>query len=443
MKITTATARRLLREANPVPDDANPAAAPDARLRGILGGGACDIVDFGTSQGAGTPADRRRWRREHARRGWRAALPAAGAGAAVAAILAVVLLLAGNPAPGPGISPEPGQAASGSLVELVANLTAHPPTIHGDASAELRWLAGIAAAQPAPAALGPVEYVKAESWGLDLGTTHYGLSYRSHQTDIEEVWAGSDGAFLMVRTWPGGKVPAGNIPVSRSGPSAQRAAAFAAWSDPARLPASEAAMRQRLLGLDCPSPGQCAAGDSTSQIVTSAEGLMGGEPLPPAARAAILRVLADTAANPGAHQAFYDLGSVTDRAGHKAVAIAYEKQEDLTPAPGTAQGAAPGASCTTSSSGGGTVTACGSSGNPSGPASGPPSHFMESSLVVLVFDPDTGALLGEEYAYCNAPVGAHLATGKCFATSYDQILQVKAVQSIPATPTAAPDTPPS
>ena len=63
--------------------------------------------------------------------------------------------------------------------------------------------------------------------------------------------------------------------------------------------------------------------------------------------------------------------------------------------------------------------------------------------MVLVFDPSTGALLGEEYAYCNAPVEAHLATGKCFATSYDQFLQVTAVQSIPATPTPAPDTPPS
>jgi hypothetical protein len=63
---------------------------------------------------------------------------------------------------------------------------------------------------------------------------------------------------------------------------------------------------------------------------------------------------------------------------------------------------------------------------------------MESSLQVLVFDPDTGALLGVEYAYCNAPVEAHLATGKCFGTSYDQILEVKAIPSIPATPTAPP-----
>jgi hypothetical protein len=65
---------------------------------------------------------------------------------------------------------------------------------------------------------------------------------------------------------------------------------------------------------------------------------------------------------------------------------------------------------------------------------------MESSLEVLVFDPGTGALLGLEYAYCNAPVEAHLATGSCFGTSYDQILEIKAVPSIPATPTAPPST---
>jgi hypothetical protein len=411
MKITTATARRLLREANPAPDDTVPNATPDARVQRILGGAGSDIVDFGTSQGAGTPADRRRWRREHARRGWRAAIPAAALTAALAGTLAVALLLSGSPAPGPGTSPGPGQAANGGLVELIANLTAHPSATQDDASAELRKLAGIAAAQPAPAALGPVEYSKGEGWGLDLGTTHYGLSYRSHDTSLQQAWMGSDGAYLGVETWPGGKIPPGIIPVQRGGPSAKGAAAFAEWYDPARLPSSEPAMRQHLLGLDCPSPGRCPGGDPASQIVTGARILMGSEPLPPAVRAAILRVLAGAAASPGAHQAFYDLGSVTDRAGHKAVAIAYEKQENQAPAQGA--------------------------------ASGPPANFMESSLMVLVFDPGTGALLGQEYAYCNAPVEARLATGSCFATSYDQLLEIKAVQSIPATPTAAPDTPPS
>jgi hypothetical protein len=432
MKITTSTARRLLREANPAPDDAFLNAAQDTRLRGILGSsGDSDIVDFGMSQGAGTPAGRRRWHPEPLRPRWRAAIPAVTLTAAVAATLALVLLLSGNPVPGnpvPGSPPTPEQAASGTLVELVANLTAHPSASQGDASAELRTLAGIAAAQPAPAALGPVEYSTAESWGLDLGTTHYGLSYRSHDTNTQESWMGSDGAYLGVETWPGGKIPPGIIPVQRSGPSTQGAAGFAMWYDPAKLPASEPAMRQHLLGLEC-LHFECSSGDATSQIVTGAQTLMGSEPLPPAARAAILRVLADTAANPGSHQAFFDLGSVTDRAGHQAVAIAYEKQQDLT----TTQGAAPGGP-------GVSIVTQGSTGK-----SRLPANFMESSLVVLVFDPGTGALLGEEYAYCNAPVEARLATGSCFATSYDQFLEIKAVQSIPAKP-AGPgptDTPPS
>jgi hypothetical protein len=516
VKITTRTARRLLREANPAPDDAFADAArdPEGRLTVIFGRASSDIIAFDTPEGASIPADRRRWRPEVPRLRWWTAIPTAVLTAALAATLAVVLLVTGSPAP--GHSPGTDQAASGALVELVANLTAHPAADQGDASAVLRALADVAAAQPAPPALGPVEYSRAESWGLDLGTTHYGLSYRSHQTNLEEDWAGSDGASLSVRTWPGGKVPEGNIPVGRSGPSARGAANFA-WYNPATLPTSESLMRQHLLDMpgfsDKPVPVIEGSGsvtesgngkitfqgpgkvvyqppDLTSQIVTGAEILMGSEPLPPGARAALLRVLASTAAHPGSGRAFYDLGSVTDRAGHKAVAIAYEQQQNMTSALGTS----PGVSCTITTSPGRTTETCSGSasgsgsgtsgsapatssptsrrpGNPSPTpgstsaslsakvthASSPPSSstseggsaghlptdFMESSLTVLVFDPDTGALLGEEYAYCNAPVQAHLATGKCFATSYDQFLEIKAVPSIPATPTAAPDTPPS
>jgi hypothetical protein len=312
-----------------------------------------------------------------------------------------------------------------------------------------------------------VEYSRAQSWGLDLGTTHYGLGYVSHQSNLDENWMGSDGASLEVRTWPGGKVPQGNIPVGRTGPNAQDKALFSKWDNPATLPTSESLMREHLLGMSCPAPGACFGDENpTAEIVTSAQTLMDSEPLPPAARAAILRVLADTAAHPGSHQAFYDLGSVTDRAGHKAVAIAYEAQ---TAAPTQTQGASASGSCTTTTSGGRTTVACGFAGKPSGtarassstsptpsstsPSPSPsaksvttqggqggslPSSFMESSLEVLVFDPDTGALLGLEYAYCNAPVEAHLATGSCFGTSYNQILQIKAIPSIPATPTAPP-----
>jgi hypothetical protein len=426
-----------------------------------------DILD--SSVAPVMPREAKRWRvlAGHTRPRWRVVIPASAMTAALAAGLAIALLVAGESSPASPFGS--GQAANGVLATLVANLTAHPAGGQGDASAELRELAGIAAAQPAPAAFGPVEYSRAESWGLDLGTTHYGLGYVSHQTNLDESWIGSDGASLGVRTWPGGKVPQGNIPVDRAGPSAQGKARFSQWYNPATLPTSESLMRQHLLGMSCPARGFCfGGGNPTSEIVTNSQTLMESEPLPPAARAAILRVLADTAAHPGSHQAFYDLGSVTDRAGRKAVAIAYEAQAAAATQP---QGGSASGSCTTTTSGGRTTVSCGFAGKPSGTArasSSPsptpsrtspspslsaksvitqggsagslPSSFMESSLVVLVFDPDTGALLGVEYAYCNAPVEAHLATGSRFGTSYDQILEIKAIPSIPATPTAPPST---
>jgi hypothetical protein len=420
MKISTGTARRLLREVNPAPDNAFADAARGSRGQDSM----TDILDGTVAPVMPREADGRRRRPAHSRPGWRVVIPATAMTAVLAAGLAIALLVTGAPAPA-------GPSDSGQFAALVANLTAHPGASQGDASAELRELADIAAAQPAPAALGPVEYFRAESWGLDLGTTHYGLGYVSHKTNLGEAWIGSDGAFLAVSTWPGGKVPQGDTPVSRGGPSAQGKAGFAKWRNPATLPTSESLMRQHLLGMSCPASGACyGRGNPTSEIVTSSQSLMDSEPLPPAARAAILRVLADTAAHPGSHQAFYDLGSVTDRAGHKAVAIAYEAQS----AAGTAR-----ASSTPSP----TPSSTSPSPSPSaksGTTQGWPgaASFMESSLEVLVFDPGTGALLGLEYAYCNAPVEAHLATGSCFGTSYDQILEIKAVPSIPATPTAPP-----
>jgi hypothetical protein len=396
MKITTGTAMRLLQEANPAPDGAFADAARDqdgqASLMAILGSSVAPAMP----EGAAAPTRRRILR---------AAIPATALTAALATGLAVALLLTGEPAP--GNPPGSAQATSGTLAALVADLTAHPPARPGDASAELRRLADIAAAQPAPRSLGPVEYSQAKVWGLDLGKLHYGLGYRSHDTSTQEAWVGSDGAALDVITFPGGKVPPGLIPVHRSGPSAQGKAYFSKWADPASLPTSESLMRQHLLSWPIACHGCDIGQDQT--IVSLSTGLMIGEPLPPAARAAMLRVLADTAANPGPGEAFYDLGSVTDRAGHKAVAIAWESGST---------GLATGTSV--------------ASGHASG--HGGAVSSVQSPLRVLVFDPDTGALLGQEYAYCNEPVGSHLATGSCFATSYDQILEIKAVPAIPATP---------
>jgi hypothetical protein len=65
------------------------------------------------------------------------------------------------------------------------------------------------------------------------------------------------------------------------------------------------------------------------------------------------------------------------------------------------------------------------------------------SLQVLVFDPATGALLGEEYAYCQGRLGRYPAGGRCFPTSYGQLLQIKAVPAIPAKPVPSPSDSPA
>jgi hypothetical protein len=336
---------------------------------------------------------------------------------ALTAALAVALTLAGVPGPGP--APRAEQPEGSGIASLVADLTAHPPVRPGGAAAVFRRLARAAAAQPTPA-LGPVEYSQAKDWGLDMGTLHYNLNYRSHVTDTVQSWVGPDGASLYVATYPGGKIPPGIIPVHRSGPSERGKAAFA-WYDPVRLPAGEAALRQHLL--DWPGgflppvcrPGQApdmktergsggdAAGtgitvspacqEPATAIVNVSVDLMASEPLPSAVRSSLLRLLADTVPASGPDARFIDMGTVTDRAGHTAVAVGFQT-----------------------------------------PATGP----APVSLQVLVFDPANGALLGEEYAYCQGRVGSYPAGGRCFPTSYGQLLQIKAVAAIPAKPVPSP-----
>jgi hypothetical protein len=339
---------------------------------------------------------------------------------ALTAALAAGLTL--TAAPGPGPAPRARQPGGAGIASLVADLTAHPPARPGGAAAVFRRLADAAAAQPSPA-LGPVEYSQSKDWGLDLGAMHYNLNYRSHVTDTQQSWMAPEGASLGVTTYPGGKIPPGVIPVYRSGPSKRGKAAFA-WYDPARLPAGETALRQHLLDMPggfpplvCrhiqspdkgtePAPGgNAASGGVVSSacqdpvtaiaytIVNRSLELMGSEPLPPAVRASLLRLLADTVLASGPDTSFTDMGTVTDRAGHTAVAVGFQ-----TPA-------------------------------------GAPAPV---SLQVLVFDPATGALLGEEYAYCQGRVGSYPAGGRCFPASYAQLLQIKAVPAIPATPVPSP-----
>jgi hypothetical protein len=267
--------------------------------------------------------------------------------AALAGGLAVALMLTGGGAP----AAAPGAGADGSLASLVADLTAHPPARAGDAVGVFRRLAAAAVSQPSPPALGPVEYSQVKDWGLDLGQLHYNLSYRSHDINTEQSWIGSDGSILDVSTYPGGKIPPGIIPVDRSGPSRQGRAYFA-WYNPAALPAGEAAMRQHLLSMPG-APAICRPGRSSTEpitpgsvdsvpgvpsaaangpscqdpidaIVANSADLMSSEPLRSASRAALLRVLADAARASGPQARFVDMGTVTDRAGHSAIAVGYE-----------------------------------------------------------------------------------------------------------------------
>jgi hypothetical protein len=385
VKTTTLTARRLLRDSNPVPDNAFTGAARRPSGQAALAAILTSPVTPPGPGGTGRPGPKVAPRPARIRSRWRVAFPAAAMTAALAGGLAVALMLTGGGVP----AAAPSAGADRNLASLVADLSVHPPAHAGDAVSVFRRLAAAAESQPSPPALGPVEYSQAKDWGLDLGQLHYNLSYHSHDINTEQSWMGSDGSSLYVSTYPGGKIPPGIIPVNRSGPSRQGQAYFA-WYNPATLPAGEAAMRQHLLS----RPG--AYQGPIDAIVTNSVDLMSSEPLRSASRAALLRVLADTAGTSGPQARFIDMGTVTDRAGHTAIAVGYE----TSPAPG--------------------------------------SPIEEVSLQVLVFDPATGVLLGHEYAYCNGQLGSQPADGSCFPTSYAQLLEVKAVSSIPATPAPSP-----
>jgi hypothetical protein len=299
---------------------------------------------------------------------------------------------------------------------LIAYLTARPSAHPRDAATVLRQLAAAAATQPA-VPLGPVEYSEIKNWGLDLGPVHYDLNYVSHETSTDYSYRGVDGSSLAYSILPAGaKYVPGTNPLRQNGPSPATRAAFA-WYDPAKLPVDTASLRRHLINgpyaplgttgaemcddkgchpLPVPGPARDLV---TNAIVEAAWTLMSTEPLSPAVHASVLRVLADSAAQGLANAHFIDMGTVTDRAGQAGVAIGYQ-------APDT---------------------------DPSG---------TRSSLRVLVFNPATGAPLGDEYTYCKVPVGSYPTAGSCTPTSYGQILQVKAVQKIPAPP-KLPSVPPA
>jgi hypothetical protein len=309
--------------------------------------------------------------------------------AALAGVLAVMLSATSGPRPGVASQPPDSRFAS-----LVADLIVHPSAHPGDAAAVLRQLADAAAIQPA-VPLGPVEYSQVKSWAPDLGPLQYDLNYVSHYTSTYQAWMSTDGSSLGYSTYPAGEtITPGTIRVQQGGPS-PAARAFFAWYDPAKLPVSIAALRRHLIDGPPAIDGPPTPPPATQAIVSNSQALMTSEPLPPAVRASLLRVLADSAAQGLANAHFIDMGTVTDRVGHAGVAIGYES-----------------------------------------PNEGPPG--MQTWLQVLVFDPATGALLGTEDAYCKGPASSYPAAGSCTPDDYNQILQVKAVRTIPAPPKFPP-----
>jgi hypothetical protein len=228
MKATTDASRRL-RQSNPVPNDAFRDAASDSlglsAFADIIIGPA--PVTAGRAQ-ASKPAGRSR--SLAGRLSWRFAVP--GVAAVAAAAMAVAVTSSGAAAP--------HQPGGGRVYRLDAFLSVHPAAGPRDAAAVLRLLAARAAMQPAQP-LGPVEFSSKREWedvGDRLPRDFNNLIRNSYS---DEAWDAISGATAVriVRN-SDGKAFAGRY-LEPGDP------ALAAWSNPATLPSSPGALRERLL----------------------------------------------------------------------------------------------------------------------------------------------------------------------------------------------------
>lgn len=132
-----------------------------------------------------------------------------------------------------------------------------------------------------------------------------------------------------------------------------------------------------------PSPQQELAG-AIFQVVET-------EPLPPGVHAAIFRLLAGVAASPGRGYRVVDIGTATDRLGRTGVAIGFEVQ-------------------------GGTLPGL-------------------QDVVILIFDPGTGAVLDNTGGICKIKMGSiPRQRGNCVPGDYDQYNVIKAVPRLPNFP---------
>lgn len=426
MKHTSAAAWRL-RQSNPVPDDAFDGAARDdlgrAAFERIITGAATPPSELDGVRRIRARSAPSRPLRSGRGLALRRAVPAT---AAVAAATAAAVALSGVSVP------------SQPRYTLDAFLTVYPPAHPGDAVAVLRQLAAQAAAQPAPRALGPVEYSSNRQWEYVGDNTPLNLNYFTRHSYTNQAWDALSGASAVhiVRNFDG-KV------FTSSYPAAKWSAQEGAWINPVTLPASPSALRHRLLF----SPGlssdwsatytqhasghphdkgwqvqygevltrsgllenlrlerkacHCSLtnvriykvgpfGNLTWQVVfvSTAIRFMSGEPLSPAVHATMLRLLARIAAHPGRGYTYVYMGTATDHLGRTGVVIGQEQ------------------------------------GNSGGP------HAV--GVQSLIFDPRTGALLDVANAQCDIPMGAiPRTTGQCTPTDYTEYYAPRAVSAVP------------
>lgn len=308
-------------------------------------------------------------------------------------------VLAGLPAPG-AARPVTGHrrrtrsvlvAAAAASVAAVATATALLPGVFrpgaqggpaasaGSAASALRQLAIVAAAQPTRA-LGPVLYTKDALWVSASGSVA--------NADLQREWVSAAARYFVTGKASGyAKFDPRNNP-------------YWNWSNPATLPSDEGALRRHLLAGPAGPTGR-AGGPPVSPdqaVFTRAVQLMTTEPLRPATRASMLRLIAAMAAR--SPREFVVLGAVTDRVGHRDIAIAGESNE---------------AWRYSARRHAWTLV-----------------RTRSTELIVYYFDPGSGAIRAQEHATCRGPVHTTTAVNaRCAVANYEQYFVAAAVRSLP------------
>jgi hypothetical protein len=306
----------------------------------------------------------------------------------------------------------PSARPGGAGYRLDTFVTVRPAADPGAAAAVLGELADRAAAQPAPV-LGPVAYSSRLQWDY-IGDVPLSLNYRGRTYWRQEVWFDTrTGAFAGRSTKFSAASPAGKF----LGASGFRASGWsrrlAALVNPATLPSAPAALSRVLAALTpkaTRSPLYAGGGHLlparaarqftvlTQQVNTYSHALrlMANEPLRPAVRAGLLRLLASLAAHPVPGLTWVYLGTATDRTRPSGVAVGAEQASY--PGPGLV------------------------------------------GLTAIIFDPRTGALLDTAGDGCRIAMGTvPTSQGDCRPYDYAQFTPPTAAHALPRFPDTGTD----